>query len=87
MPMANNFSFDFKQVFGKEFDDMSSDERQMAMMSQLYFLNQELMAFKKNVTKSIDCLPRHEVYFKIIGVVSGITATGLIGYLIRMIFY
>jgi hypothetical protein len=82
----NGIDFDFKQVYGKEFDDMSPDERQVAVMSQLYYLRSEFVTFKKGVNECLDCIPRHQTYFKIIGILSGTVAAGLIGYLIKMAF-
>ena len=32
-------NFNFKEAYGKEFDEMSQDEKMMAIMSQLYYLN------------------------------------------------
>ena len=82
----DGLDFDFKQVYGKEFDDMSPDERQVAVMSQLYYLRTEFTTFKTNISDRLDCIPRHQTYFKIIGIVSGVLVTGLIGYLIKMAF-
>ena len=82
----NGIDFDFKQVYGKEFDDMSPDERQVAVMSQLYYLRSEFVTFKKAVNECLGCIPRHQTYFKIIGILSGTVVAGLIGYLIKMAF-
>ncbi len=82
----NGIDFDFKQVYGKEYDDMSPDERQVAVMSQLYYLRTEFVTFKGKITNQLDCIPRHQTYFKIIGILSGVVVTGLIGYLIKMAF-
>ena len=30
------FDFDFKEAYGKEFDEMSQGEKEQAIMSQLY---------------------------------------------------
>lgn len=84
--MPNGVNFNFKEVYGQDFDDMSPEQRQMAMMSQLYFLRCEFGMFKKNIDEITNCIPRHQTYFKIIGVLSGVVVTGLIGYLIKMAF-
>jgi len=39
--MPNGFDFDFKEAYGHEFDDMSRREKDMAIMSQLYYLRKD----------------------------------------------
>jgi len=40
--MPNGFDFDFKDAYGHEFDEMNRKEKDMAIMSQLYYLRREV---------------------------------------------
>ena len=50
--MPGGFDFDFKDAYGYEFDEMNRREKDMAIMSQLYYLRKD-MASINGKTKHI----------------------------------
>ena len=51
------FDFDFADVYGKDFDVMSREEKDSAIMSQLYYLRRDLSGLNGK-TKSIPILEK-----------------------------
>lgn len=70
------FDFDFEQVYGKPFDEMKRSEKDSAIMSQLYYLRQDLAALNGK-TKSIPILERAAW-------AGGVSVPAIIGWLIYL---
>lgn len=48
------FEFNFKEAYGKDFDKMSPDERMMALMGKVYFMERHLAQLNSKTR----CIPR-----------------------------
>ena len=68
------FDFDFKEAYGKEFDEMSQNEKDMAVMSQLYYMRKGM----DSLNGKIKPIPRLE---KMVWA-GTVTIPGLIAWLI-----
>lgn len=70
--------FDFEAVYGKPFDEMTHNEREMAMLSQQHYARMEnqqiirrLDKLNGTTTRNVSRLQTHQTYFKIIWAVTG----------------
>ncbi len=72
----------FQEKYGLAWKDMDMDARMQAIMSELFDLRDAVDPVGDTCKK----VARHEIYFKAIGIVSGVVVTGLIGYLIKLAF-
>ncbi len=63
MPITENNGISWENKFGKSFDDMDTDQKLITM----YAVLNGLTIGQKEIKKITDCIPRHEVYFKLIG--------------------
>ena len=68
------FDFDFKEAYGKEFDEMSQGEKEQAIMSQLYYMRKGMDTLNGK-TKLVPKLEK-------IAWAGVITIPGIIGWLI-----
>jgi len=71
-----NFDFDFEDVYGKSFEKMTRNERDSAVMSQLYYLRRDLKLLNGK-TKSIPWLEK-------MGWAGAVTIPAIIGWLIYL---
>lgn len=61
---------DFKAVYGQDFNEMTHDERDMAVMSQLYYLRKEV----KDACDKTKSIPKLEkAAWSIAGIVAWLT--------------
>jgi hypothetical protein len=44
--MPNGFDFDFEEAYGKPFNKMTRQEKDMAMMNQLYYVRKRIDSLK-----------------------------------------
>jgi len=67
--MPNGFDFDFKEAYGHEFLDMSRREKDMAIMSQLYYLrrDQSVINTKTKPIRRLEVLTyAHSIFIAVI---------------------
>jgi len=69
---------DFSEIYGKPADEMTEGEFKIAVIGFLHGIDEHL----KELNGRTKCIPRHEWYFKIIGIISGTGLTAFIGWLV-----
>lgn len=71
-------TFDFEKEYGKPAGKMSAAEFRMATLNQLHDINEHL----DDLNGKTKCIPRHELYFKLIGIVVFLSVSAVIGVLV-----
>jgi len=74
---------DFEEIYGKPVDEMTDGEFKVAVLGFLHGIDKRLI----ELNGKTKCIPRHQTYFKIMGIVSSVVFAGVIGYLIKMVFH
>lgn len=73
----------FEQKYGMSWKDMDTDSRMQAIMSEIFDLRIDLEPVKDACKK----VTRHEVYWKITGIIVGGFTLALIGLFVKVIFH
>ena len=72
---------EFLDKYGKTWERMSDDEKQMAFMSEIFDLREAI----KPVKGFCETVARHVTYFRAIAIITGLVLTGVIGWLVARV--
>jgi len=73
---------EFIEKYGKAWAQMTDDMKMMSIMSEIYYLRENMMPFRD----MCDIVKRHQTYFKAIWFIVSIVSIAVISLGIRIIF-